>query len=212
MLVDPLTTEDWELLEIDSEAMEEGGLLNQISVVYLNQILELSIGKSNDLVRMKVKEIEAGSLTTTKSSIWPEVVTAALLSSGEDDKTMSTKPPCVLMMQDTEVVITPKQRTSKKTMSWSSPLRLIPSDEDWGVAVQVLSEIADVKSFSAAPSCVLVNADHWPYKTMWARIKADKSNGKNVLERVVRVVTSSSVPMDHSGTSLWLSSTYDTCQ
>ena len=201
VLVDPLTTEDWELLEIHSQAMEYGGLLNQISVVYLNQMLELSIGTGNDVVRMAVKETESGSFASMESSVWPEMVTPALLSSGEDDGKSSQTPPCVLMMQDTEVVIAPKPRAQKKTASWSSPLRLLPSDEDWGEVSKDLSDIVDVRSFSVAPSCVLVNTDQWPYKNVWARIRSSKSSGKNASERVVRVVAVSDVPMNQAGTS-----------
>jgi hypothetical protein len=201
VLVEPLTTKDWELLEIHSEAMEEGGLLNQISVVYLNQVLELRIAKSSDIVKMQVKEIESYSFAgrETSLSVWPEIVSPSNLSS--ENVTMSKHPLCVLLIEDTEVVITPKPRAEKKSISWSSPLRLIPTDEDWGEVLYVLSGFSDLESFSAKPMCILVNGDHWPFKCAWARVKGDKPNEKNASERIVKVVASSKVPVNHAGRS-----------
>jgi hypothetical protein len=51
--VDPLTPEDWELLEVHSEFLERGALLSQVSIVYPNQILTLTVG-AFDTVQFRV--------------------------------------------------------------------------------------------------------------------------------------------------------------
>ena len=47
LTVEPVTTNDWELLELYSEVLENGSLLSQVSVVYPGQILRLSVGGNN---------------------------------------------------------------------------------------------------------------------------------------------------------------------
>lgn len=50
--VEPLTTSDWECLEVYAELLEEGGLLQQVTVVYPNQALALRVG--GEMVRAEV--------------------------------------------------------------------------------------------------------------------------------------------------------------
>lgn len=50
--VEPLSTSDWESLEVHAELLEEGGLLQQVSVVYPNQVLSLRVGL--EMVRVRV--------------------------------------------------------------------------------------------------------------------------------------------------------------
>lgn len=44
--LEPLTVEDWDLIDIYSEWFEQGGLLQQVSVIYINQILSLQVPRS----------------------------------------------------------------------------------------------------------------------------------------------------------------------
>jgi hypothetical protein len=50
--VEPLSTSDWESLEVNAELLEEGGLLQQVSVVYPNQLLSLRVAL--EMVRVRV--------------------------------------------------------------------------------------------------------------------------------------------------------------
>jgi len=50
--VEPLTTSDWESLEIYAEVLEEGSLLQQVSVVYPHQVLALHVG--SEMVKVQV--------------------------------------------------------------------------------------------------------------------------------------------------------------
>jgi hypothetical protein len=51
--VEPLTTCDWESLEVYAQVLEDGGLLQQVSVVYPQQILTLKVADS-EVVRVRV--------------------------------------------------------------------------------------------------------------------------------------------------------------
>jgi Peroxisome biogenesis factor 1, N-terminal len=44
LTVEPVTTSDWEILELYSDVLENGSLLSQVSVVYPGQVLRLSVG------------------------------------------------------------------------------------------------------------------------------------------------------------------------
>jgi hypothetical protein len=52
--VDPVSTRDWELLELYAGSLESGGLLNQVSIVYPGQVLSLSVGAGSDCARVRV--------------------------------------------------------------------------------------------------------------------------------------------------------------
>jgi hypothetical protein len=45
--VHPVTTKDWELMELYSGFLESGALLNQVSVVYSDQLLYLDVSSGN---------------------------------------------------------------------------------------------------------------------------------------------------------------------
>lgn len=50
--VEPLTVCDWESIEVYAEALEDGGLLQQVTIVYPNQVLALRVG--SEMVRVRV--------------------------------------------------------------------------------------------------------------------------------------------------------------
>jgi len=196
--VEPATVEDWELLEIYGDFMEQGGLLNQVSVIYPNQNLIVRVGDGID--RVQVKVIEATGITwgTSKyeSSIWPDLSFESDSSSCRiNDRTI---PPCVLLIQDTEVIVSPKTRPSKKIIPWSSPLRLIPSDIDWGASFAALSGVTKRDAFNVEPGCVLVHHDQWKHGSTWAQIKTENSK-LNQKTSVVRVTTSPKIPRNDAG-------------
>jgi hypothetical protein len=100
LLVEPVSVEDWELLEVHSQELELGGLLQQVSVVFANQRLSLQLER--DSVEVVVKE----TFTMEESSIWPTTRECEA-------------PPCVLLVQDTEVIVEPKPRPPSER--WSTP-------------------------------------------------------------------------------------------
>jgi hypothetical protein len=183
VLVEPVTVEDWELLEIYSDFVEQGGLLSQVSVIYQDQNLTLRVGDGIDRVKVKVTEATGSSLGTTCAK--------------ED----SIRPlSCVLLIQDTEVIVSPKARSTKKVLPWSSPLRLIASDIDWGTSCATLSRLTNMEAIYVEPGCVLVHCDQWPFESRWARIKPENPTLNQM--RVVRVTTSSKMPPNDAG--MWI--------
>jgi len=55
--VEPSTLAEWEILECHAQFLEEGGLLNQVSVLYLGQIARLHV-PGGGVVRLKVVRLE----------------------------------------------------------------------------------------------------------------------------------------------------------
>jgi len=197
VLVEPATVEDWELLEIYGDFMEGGGLLSQVSMVYPNQSLTVRVGGGMDRVQIRVTEVTSASslsLGNDVPSIWPDISSASSSSSsrsgevGEDNTNLL----CVLLVQDTEVIVAPKTRPIKKTIPWLSPLRLIPSDTDWGASFEKLSKLTEREDFHVEPGCVLVHSDQWPSDSKWAQIKTNDPTSNQM--RVVRVTTSPRIP------------------
>ena len=189
VLVEPATVEDWELLEIYSDFVERGGLLSQVSVIYQKQNLTLRVN-GIDRVQVQVTEATGSSLVTNCAK--------------ED----STRPlSCVLLIQDTEVIVSPKVRPKKKVIPWSSPLRLIPSDVDWGTSCATLSRLTNVEAIYVEPGCVFVHCDQWPFEIQWAQIKLENTTLNQM--RVVRVMTSSKIPPNDAG--MWIKICLITC-
>lgn len=203
VLVEPLTTEDWELLEIHGEDMEHGGLLSKVSLVYPKQTLTLPVGRGErDRVHIVIKEAAGGidhGDSNVSSSLWPALPNSNL-SAIEDDETGA---PCVLLVHDTEVIVIPKPRQTKKTSPWSAPLRLIPTQLDWSQGIMdMLSRMNSVSGeylpVGAEAGCIIVNIDAWAFQGHWARIKREsKSTGNK--EIVVKVVKSARIPIQDAG-------------
>jgi hypothetical protein len=180
LLVEPVSVEDWELLEVHSQELELGGLLQQVSVVFANQRLSLKLNR--DSVQVVVKE----TFTTEESSIWPTT-----------HQEEWEAPPCVLLVQDTEVIVEPKPRPPSE--QWSTPpLRLIPCQEDWSDGMLNLARRAIITSLVVPPGCVLVNPTCWKSDNEWAMIVLESRQDQMPL---VRVMTSPLVPEHDTGRS-----------
>lgn len=199
VLVEPLSFKDWELLEVYCASVKEGGLLSQVSVVYLNQNLTVRINEF-DRVKIRVKEITAEvSLNAEDKThpFWPD------FSSDDNDsskylKLMNTYRKCLLLIQDTEIIVEPKTRPKTIYTSWLDPFRLIPSDAEWGASLQILSTLTKRSSLHVEPGCVVVETEDWPFDVEWAHIRPEYSNET----RVIRVVTSSQIPKKNAGTPI----------
>ena len=195
VLVEPATVEDWELLEIYGAFIEDGGLLSQVSLVYPFQKLTLRIG-GMDRATIRVTEIFTGAFSGPGNDVplvWPDVSSKG--SGGNGSNEYNSSPKCALLIQDTEIVVKPKTRSKKKIPSWSDPFRLIPSDADWGESFGKLTMLTGRGSFHVDPGCVLIKTEQWPFQSIWAQIKSDRSNQISV----VRVVTSSRIPPQNAG-------------
>lgn len=135
--VEPLTCDDWELLETAAEFLEDGALLQQVSVLYSNQILPLWVGRK-DVAWIRVLPDSFGQRT----SVWP---------SGDNEPD-----DCCRLVRDTRVVVAPKTR--RKNGPLSSPLlRVFPTRQDYSVATNKLAEWLGKMQVSLTPGTVVLN-------------------------------------------------------
>lgn len=145
---EPLSTADWEMIEMEAAALEDGGLLNQITIVYPGQILPLRLIPPN----------KSHSLGGIETAAWVKVVDDSCdgedfdsSDSDESDsdssysfnnpthKTKSSEP-CLRLMAETEVVVIPKPRVQQPEQISitkdepinvpSKPLRIQPTTLD----------------------------------------------------------------------------------
>lgn len=125
--LEPLSTNDWELVEIYAGQIEAGLFLNQVSVVYPNQILSLQLG--SDVVYLRVLDQSFSPSSSCCSSM--------TLKGGECGVDN-----CIRLVSESEVIISPKPRNAmmkgKKDLSEdadayaaSIPLRVLPCEADF---------------------------------------------------------------------------------
>lgn len=125
--LEPLSTQDWELIEVFADKLEAGLLLSQISIVYPNQIVPLFVG--SDIAYLRV--LETSSFTSKDE---------------EDDNKRLVDHKCLRLIAESEVIISPKPRKSKnkeiinsaKSYTPSTPLRVQPTEEDYSVDMKRL--------------------------------------------------------------------------
>jgi hypothetical protein len=175
--VEPRNAEDWELLESYAEGLESGLLLKQISVVYTEQCLTLKM--KGDQIDILVKKIA----TNEEDGI-------ACLSE-------SDSPVYGLLLQDTEVIISPKLRDPRETVDWSTPLQLIPCQEDWNEAMLDFHSLMKVSPLEVPSSSVFVSEAIWNSSYDWALLKVNDSPERS--QQLVRVISHSSIPNGQAG-------------
>jgi hypothetical protein len=126
--LEPLSVSDWELLESDAQFLEEGGLLQQVSLVYSNQILPLQV-KGRDMVHVKV------------------------LPPADHSKDL----PCWRLMANTEVIVNPPLQLNSAFCRFEThQLRVYPTRLDYSDAMQRLAEqcSVDLVSLGTGRGCV----------------------------------------------------------
>jgi len=110
--LEPLSTNDWELLEIYAVDLEAGILLNQVSIVYPLQILPLKLGR--DMVYVRVLQDGFSAFDGTSSQ-------------------------CLRLVSQSKVLISPKPRSQPDSVgndtttlySPSAPVRICPTEGDF---------------------------------------------------------------------------------
>lgn len=121
---EPLSTPDWELIEMEASVLEDGGLLNQITVVYPGQIFPLRLGPlgvddTSYSGRLEsaawIKVAEQGFVSTLAEDDSDE--TDSFFSSDTDSidsKHIQVRYNYLRLMAETEVSVVPKPRTKNK--------------------------------------------------------------------------------------------------
>ena len=156
--VEPLTTSDWELLEIFASDLEEGLLLNQISVVYPNQIISLML-KDN---------LFDGSTSRLSSNI--PYASIRVLDETFICSVNECRQPCYRIVADTKIIIQPKPRVIEQPPpnelhKPSNPIRILPTEADFSNEMKTLFKKA--QSFDCIRGSLSALIPCPPYFTAW---------------------------------------------
>lgn len=180
--VEPLTVEDWEMLEVHAGWLENGGLLSQITVVYPNQVLRLVINGGTDTATIRVVK--------TGDSTWEPCA-------------------CGRLVAKTEIHVQPKPRHASRA---SVSLRLLPCSDDYSLNMIKLAERENITLPVVAPSLMAVHPstlgmlDSAPYRqgeSIFAMVWKDDDEEYVAKESiaVLKVSVRETVARDHAGKS-----------
>ena len=115
---EPMTTDDWEMIEVESTVLEDGGLLNQITVVFPGQVFPLRLGRvSNDkksVAWVRVVGDESFGIHDEESSDYDSDISDECDVGAEK---LHVRHSCLRLMDETEVIVIPKcrQRVDEET-------------------------------------------------------------------------------------------------
>jgi Peroxisome biogenesis factor 1, N-terminal len=130
--VEPCTVEDWELVELDAAWLEQGGLLQQVSLVYTGQIVTVRLSHGTTVRLLVLPSQQSSSLQSDVrgggTEVWPT--------------TNNAPPPCWRLDATTQVVVVPKPRRHAELLPKSQSLRLFPSRQDYIYHDAALLELA----------------------------------------------------------------------
>ena len=140
--LEPISANDWELLEIHADELESGSLLSQVCVIYPNQRLPIRLGRYGDVAWVKVlgssfekSGVDAESESDSESSF-----------EGFNHFNEKLLHECLRLVANTEVVVVPKLRADDSSHRLSLPkcnLCVLPTDKDYS------SEMKDLFSISS---------------------------------------------------------------
>lgn len=115
---EPLSTSDWELIEMEASVLEDGGLLNQITIIYPGQVFPLRLVSpgescSGDLetaawIKVVADEGFASKLVQYDSDDTDSMFTSDSDSSESESSGVLNN--CLRLMAETEVSVIPKPR------------------------------------------------------------------------------------------------------
>ena len=169
--VEPLTVADWELLETRADFLEDGALLQQVSIVYSDQRIPLWVG-ANDVAWIRVLPTNFGGGESTES-VWPK--TAGEGSQG--DIPSAAHAGCRRLVQDTRICVVPKPRNKNESLL-SPPLRVYTTMADYLPPELEIAQSLGKCQPATTPGTVLVSS---AMKTRIPGIQADDSSALVVL-------------------------------
>jgi hypothetical protein len=219
LLVDPVTFHDWELLQANALALEEGQLLQQITVVYSSQVIHLSMPNNNATANLIVSP--RNFQKDDESSIWPKDGT----TSTKNNCTGSSTPfghrrryPCYRLLADTQIIITPKSspQTTMQPLQ-TTLLQLIATRQDYELfdwAMIPLAEQLPMNLVSVPQGSVMIHPNtlaqirstnnhvsiaSQPNPLLALVCDRDAGDGDGNVAVVVHVSESTTVPEHHAG-------------
>lgn len=215
LVVEPLTDQDWLLLEAHVDWLENGGLLQQVSIVFANQILPIRLGKRLDIeanVRILTSNFQ------TEDDVWTD-------DNIDDD---SSHPPCVRLVADSQVIIQPEKK-QKMANGTTAKCYVFPARQEYGSG---MNELADRLGISHENLASVLPCSAVLHPTMLSRLSVLSSSEKSIspssssttaakktfailcqssslssstessvtaIEATVQISTSENIPMDHIG-------------
>eukprot|EP00804_Cyclotella_cryptica_P006501 CCRYP_012777-RA/>CCRYP_012777-RA protein AED:0.11 eAED:0.11 QI:86/1/1/1/0.12/0.11/9/4676/323 len=121
---EPVSTSDWEMIEMEASILEDGGLLNQITIVYPGQVLPLRlISPERDHSLARIETAAWVKVAKDSSGVEPPNVSEVIDCSSDTESDTESCPSscdenfrtessvqCVRLMAETEVIVIPKPR------------------------------------------------------------------------------------------------------
>lgn len=173
--VQPLSLEDWDLLELESQWLENGSFLDQVCLVYPDQILTLALPNG---ASARVRVLPASFASTTE--------------------------PCVRLTNQTQVLVCPLPVDDTPTWRLKPSRQDIVSSPKLQELAAHLNEELDQWLPVAAKTVIVHPSSFSAIDTGLARIRLrateDSSPTSAEKNAVVRVEVSQSVPKDAVGT------------
>jgi hypothetical protein len=137
--LEPLSANDWELLEIHANDLESGSLLSQVCVIYPNQRLPIRLGRYGDIAWVKVLGLgferpgfDAES-DSSSSSGWV------------NNSNEKLRHECLRLVANIEIVVVPKLRADGSTKRSCLPtcnLCVFPSNKDYSSEMKELFDVS----------------------------------------------------------------------
>lgn len=164
--LEPLSANDWELLEIHASELEAGSLLSQVCVVYPSQKLPIRLGRYGDIAWVKVLDVgfdectfDVGSGTCSDFDSDSDSSFGGLHNNRDE----GLRHECLRLVADTEVVVIPNLRTDDSSQRCVLPtcnLCVYPTSEDYSREMKALFDTSsdlnggdEPKPVGAIPEC-----------------------------------------------------------
>ena len=168
--VEPLTSGDWELLETRADFLEDGALLQQVSIVYAEQHIPLWVG-AKDVAWIRV--LPCNFIGEPKDSVWPETSDDA----SQRKASSAADKACLRLVQDTQICVTPKPRRKKEALL-SPPLRVYTTKSDYSTPMLELAASFGKRQVTTTPGTVYLSS---ATKALIPGLQADDSSALVVL-------------------------------
>lgn len=188
--VETLSAQDWERLSQLSDWLEEGGFLDQVSLVYANQQIEIAL-PDGSVAHVRILNVEEDSPRGQASSLWPNEASFETMS--------DSIPPCRRIVADTELVLLP---SALDDQSISPTFQLQAAKEDYSFSMQRLHRALEATSplVSCARDSVVMNPSDWTESHRFVRLSTVGEASNGFLDKILlQVEFSASVKPKYLG-------------
>ena len=192
--MEAMSHDDWTKVQHYADWLEEGGFLNQVSLVYAHQEIHVSLPENAGSACVRVLSI-GDDTTKEQSSLWPD----------ENNSTdLSDTIPCSRIVADTELVLLPCTATNEDEVS-NHTFNLEHAKEDYDRPMQQLyQEMQNPRPLvSCSYNCAVLNPNDWPRDALYIRVTPMGETDKDCLDHcMLQVQFSNSVECNCIGKSM----------